>query len=274
MAEGLHEWQPAPGRRTWRLAALAGLVLASALGAVFYRFQGPENAPAAPTSPIVSYRVNPRRLPIRLYWKDEHGQLIRSLGNLSAWLARRREKLLFATNGGMFHRGNAPVGLFIRERRLVTPLDTAAGAGNFYLRPNGVFYLRADRTAGICRTPDFDSCDVAHATQSGPMLVIDGQINPAFRPGSANLNIRNGVGILPGGDVLFAMSKRKINFHDFAAHFRRLGCQQALYLDGVVSRTYLPAQGWTQTDGDFGVIIGVAVAADTAAAHGAAVGRR
>jgi uncharacterized protein YigE (DUF2233 family) len=30
-----------------------------------------------------------------------------------------------------------------------------------------------------------------------------------------------------------------------------------LYLDGLVSRTYLPEKEWTQTDGNFGVIIAV-----------------
>jgi len=30
-----------------------------------------------------------------------------------------------------------------------------------------------------------------------------------------------------------------------------------LYLDGFVSRTYLPSQNWEQLDGGFGVIIGV-----------------
>jgi uncharacterized protein YigE (DUF2233 family) len=53
------------------------------------------------------------------------------------------------------------------------------------------------------------------------------------------------------------MSKSGINFYDFADYFKRQGCKQALYLDGFVSRTYLPAQHWLQTDGNFGVIIGV-----------------
>jgi uncharacterized protein YigE (DUF2233 family) len=53
------------------------------------------------------------------------------------------------------------------------------------------------------------------------------------------------------------MSKKEISFYDFAEYFRRRGCRNALYLDGLVSRTYLPEQNWVQTDGDFGAIIGV-----------------
>jgi len=89
------------------------------------------------------------------------------------------------------------------------------------------------------------------------MLLIDGKNHSAFIEGSKNLNIRNGVGILPDNKVFFAMSKTEIYFYDFAKYFQSLGCKNALYLDGYVSRTYLPEKNWEQTDGNFGVIIGV-----------------
>ena len=185
---------------------------------------------------VVSYRVDPRRSTLRLYYCDAQGRRYGSLGGLRAGLA----------------------GLFTENGKTLMPLDTAAGTGNFYLKPNGVFYLGTDRSAHIVPTAAFrPDGRVAYATQSGPMLVLDGQIHPAFRPGSANVQVRNGVGILPDGRVLLAMSRTKISFYDFAQYFRRAGCRQALYLDGFVSRTYAPAAGWTQLDGDFGVIIGV-----------------
>ncbi len=89
------------------------------------------------------------------------------------------------------------------------------------------------------------------------MLLIDGELHSKFRKGSKNLHIRNGVGILPDGKIICAMSKEKINFYDFATFFKQQGCQNALYLDGFVSRMYLPEKEWEQMDGDFGVIIGV-----------------
>jgi uncharacterized protein YigE (DUF2233 family) len=91
------------------------------------------------------------------------------------------------------------------------------------------------------------------------MLLINNVIHPAFKDGSTNVNIRNGVGILPNGNIVFAMSKEAINFYEFAKYFKSLGCQNALYLDGFVSKTYLPEKKWIQTDGDFGVIIAVTV---------------
>ncbi|MCI1186885.1 phosphodiester glycosidase family protein [Hymenobacter sp. DH14] len=192
-----------------------------------------------------------------MYWRDEQQRRFGSLGRLRGWLAARHERLLFAMNGGMFTPLFEPQGLYIENGQPVMPLDTAAGTGNFYLRPNGVFYLDTDRSAHLVPTAAFhNNGRVAYATQSGPMLVLDGRIHPAFRPGSANVQVRNGVGLLPDGRVLLAMSKSKVNFYDFAEYFQKAGCRQALYLDGFVSRTYAPAAGWTQLDGDFGVIIG------------------
>lgn len=126
------------------------------------------------------------------------------------------------------------------------------------MEPNGIFYIDKAQRAFVCNTSNFkNNGAVNFATQSGPMLVINGAINPLFKAGSDNLNVRNGVGILPNGEVLFAMSKQPINFYDFATFFKSKGCTQALYLDGFVSRTYLPEKKWEQLDGNFGVIIGV-----------------
>ncbi|HEV7230206.1 MAG TPA: phosphodiester glycosidase family protein, partial [Bacteroidia bacterium] len=170
----------------------------------------------------------------------------------------KHQTLLFATNGGMYKPDNSPQGLFIQSGKVLAKLDTASGSGNFYLKPNGVFYITSGKQAFICNTSSFkDSGQVLFATQSGPILVIDGKIHSGFTRGSKNLNIRNGVGILPDNRIVFAMSKEPISFYDFANYFKSLGCKNALYLDGFVSRTYLPEKKWEQTDGNFGVIIGV-----------------
>lgn len=161
-------------------------------------------------------------------------------------------------NGGMCKQDYTPEGLFILNKETLSPLNTATGYGNFYLKPNGVFYITTDNIPVVCKTTDFkDNGEIKYATQSGPMLIIDGAIHSAFKEGSSNLNIRNGVGILPDNKVLFAMSKTEINFYDFARFFQKSGCKHALYLDGFVSRMYLPEKNWIQTDGRFGVLIGV-----------------
>lgn len=203
--------------------------------------------------------VNPQQSNIKFYWKDEKGNALQSIENLKIHLEQKGKRLRFAMNGGMYQEGNKPLGLYIENQKNLAPLNTAAGIGNFYLQPNGVFYLTADGQAFIKRTQDFGSSkeQAEFATQSGPMLVIDGAINPQFKKDSDNLNIRNGVCVLENGAVFFSISRRETNFYDFAEHFRQAGCRDALYLDGFVSRMYLPEKNIDQTDGDFGVMIGV-----------------
>jgi uncharacterized protein YigE (DUF2233 family) len=232
----------------WLLLLLGG----AALGMLAFYYQ------TATDVRFASYVVAPRQQPLQLFCQDDQGRRFGSIGRLNGWLAQRHQTLLFAMNGGMYSPGGVPKGLFIQRQKLVTPLDTASGAGNFYLKPNGAFFLTTDQQAGICATGEFrGGPGVAYATQSGPLLLHQGRLNAAFKPGSANLAVRNGVGILPGGQAVFAISREPVNFYDFATYFQRLGCREALYLDGFVSRMYLPAQGWRQTDGDFGVIVGV-----------------
>lgn len=207
---------------------------------------------------FISYIVDARSHDIRFYWKDDKAEHFKSIQKLKSWLDKRHRNLVFAMNAGMYKPDNSPQGLFIEDQKTQSPPDTSSGNGNFYLKPNGVFYISVDNSPVICMTTDFiDNGRIKFATQSGPMLVIDGKIHPAFRNGSTNLNIRNGVGILPDSTVIFAMSKKEINFYDFASYFKQLGCSNALYLDGLVSRAYVPGQNWIQTDGNFGVIIGV-----------------
>jgi uncharacterized protein YigE (DUF2233 family) len=207
---------------------------------------------------ILAYTVDTKTQDLQFFWKNGNGETLKSIQNLKNYVESKNLTLTFAMNGGMFNRDFSPQGLFIQNKKTLTVLDTANGNGNFYLKPNGVFYITTDNIPFVCKTDDFnDNGKIKYATQSGPMLIIDGQIHSAFKDGSTNLNIRNGVGILPDNKVVFAMSKTEINFYDFAKYFQSLGCKNALYLDGFVSRTYLPEKKWTETDGNFGVMIGV-----------------
>ncbi|MBS1619646.1 MAG: phosphodiester glycosidase family protein [Bacteroidetes bacterium] len=207
----------------------------------------------------VSYIADPGKDDLRMYWRDSSGKLIGHFAALKEIADQQNRQLIFAMNGGMYMEDRTPVGLYIENKKTVHPLNTGSGKGNFYIQPNGVFYIRSDRHAGVCSTRDFGKVkDAKYATQSGPMLIKDGKINAAFDSASHNLNIRNGVGILPDGRVLFAMSKGEVTFYQFATYFADQGCRNALYLDGYVSRTYLPRAGVVQIDDSrFGVLIAV-----------------
>ena len=207
---------------------------------------------------FIVYVANPQTQKITFFWKNEKGENFKNAENLNIWLKTNNKKLLFSTNGGMYKKDRSPQGLYIEYKIIKTKIDTSSGNGNFYLKPNGIFYITTDNNAVISKTEDFrNNINIKYATQSGPMLVIDGAVHSAFKEKSTNLNIRNGVGILPNNEVVFVISKKEINFYEFADFFKKLGCKNALYLDGFVSRTYLPEKNWEQLDGDFGVIIGV-----------------
>ncbi|MFZ4930401.1 phosphodiester glycosidase family protein [Chryseobacterium sp. Mn2064] len=208
---------------------------------------------------FVIFKTDPQKENIKFYWKNTNHTILGSIGHLKKEIETRNEKLLFAMNGGMFEPDSSPKGLYIENFKILKPIDTARqGSGNFYLPPNGIFYLARNHKAGITVTQNYrQNNDIQYATQSGPMLLMNGTINPIFNKDSKNLNIRNGVGILENGEVVFVMSKKEVNFYNFARLFKELGCKDALYLDGYVSRAYLPEKNWIQTDGNFGVIIGV-----------------
>lgn len=213
------------------------------------------------TARILAYEVNPKTENLQFFWKNEAGEIYGNVQNLKTQLDGKGQKLIFAMNGGMYQKDQSPQGLYVENGRIITPVDREKeGYGNFYLQPNGIFYLTKNDEAIICVTDSLKATrSIQYATQSGPMLVIEGKLHEKLTKGSKNLNIRNGVGVLPNGNLLFAMSKEKIDFYDFATFFKENGCKNALYLDGFVSKTYLPSKNYEQLNGNFGVIIGVTV---------------
>ena len=207
---------------------------------------------------FVHFTADPALDDIRMFWKNDSGRVIGDLVSLDQEVKKQGSELIFAMNGGMYLKDQSPQGLYVEQGKQLHRANHVQKAyGNFYLQPNGVFYL-ADSTAGVIATRYMDTVrNVQYATQSGPMLLIDGEYHTAFRMGSKNRLVRNGVGILPDGNVLFAMSKGLTNFHDMATFFKEHGCRNALYLDGNVSRVFWPDKGWTFQRGHFGVMIGV-----------------
>ena len=214
---------------------------------------------------IISTSLKPENVNISLYWKNNDGEIFENIGELNKDLESKGEKLLFATNGGMFDINLHPIGLFIENGKTIKQLNTITikpdkdgNIDNFNLQPNGVFYISDDNQAGICVTAKFSKhLNAKYATQSGPMLLINGEINPIFHPKSTNYKIRNGVGILPNNEIIFAISKNRVRFYDFAKYFKDKDCTNALFLDAYVSKAYDPAQGIQQTGGELGVLIGV-----------------
>jgi uncharacterized protein YigE (DUF2233 family) len=209
---------------------------------------------------ITVCRVDVRKERLQLFHRDENGQPFKRFDPLVKWLGERGQTLNFAMNAGMYHRDYTAVGVSVTEGKELTPLNTAAGEGNFFLKPNGIF-LVSERGARVVETSEYPRLleRVIVATQSGPLLVRNGKMHPAFREGSENRLIRNGVGV-PSPDVaLFAISEVPVNFHEFATMFRdALRCPDALFFDGTVCSLYAPKLKRSDFRIDLGPFIGVA----------------
>ena len=101
-------------------------------------------------SGILSYEVNLNKQQLDFYWKDEQGNNYGSLHNLKTVVEKEGKQLVFAMNGGMYLKDRSPQGLFIQKGVKKAPIDTLQGGKtNFYLHPNGIFYITNDNKATI-----------------------------------------------------------------------------------------------------------------------------
>lgn len=198
---------------------------------------------------------------LQLFLKDDSGQVYGHFGNIEKTLAERGQRLGFAMNAGMYHKDRAPVGYYLENGEEAQRVISSDGPGNFGLLPNGVLCL-GDGRADVFETKTFlrDQPSCTSATQSGPMLVIDGALHPRFLKDGTSRYIRNGVGTSADGTrAVFVISDNIVNFYDFGVLFRdHLKLPNALYFDGNVSR--LRAPDLDRNDAGFsalGPIIGV-----------------
>ena len=237
---------------TTKLLILLFLLLGSARGVEFSTVE-------IAGKRVTICRVNVKKERLQLFHRDENGQPFKRFPPLVDWLAQRGQTLTFAMNAGMYQRDYSALGISVADGKELTPLNTAIGVGNFFLKPNGVF-LVSEFGARIVETSEYPRLKerVLLATQSGPLLLRAGRMHPAFREDSANRLFRNGVGV-PSPDVaLFAISDAPVNFHEFATMFRDvLHCPDALFLDGTVSSLHAPKLKRSDFRIDLGPFIGV-----------------
>ena len=185
------------------------------------------------------------------------------LGTFDALATDLGAEPVMAMNAGMYHADRAPVGLYVEGGETLAPLQSRAGPGNFGMLPNGVFWSDGSRVH-VTETLAFQSAgeadeapDIAFATQSGPMLVIDGALHPRFLTDSESRKRRNGVGV-DADTVWFAISDAPVNFHHFARLFRdELGADDALYLDGTISRIRARELGRNERGAPLGPMVAV-----------------
>lgn len=197
---------------------------------------------------------------LRLFLYNDEGAPYGHFNAVDRALQSHGETLSFGMNAGMYHDDRAPVGHYVENGKEVMRVISNAGPGNFGLLPNGILCLRPGR-ADVFETLDYvdQSPDCTFATQSGPMLVINGALHPRFLPDSTSRFIRNGVGTTADGSkAIFAISNNAVTFHEFGTFFRdHLALPNALFFDGNISRLYAP----DLNRDDFGFALGPIVGA-------------
>ena len=205
-------------------------------------------------------KLDPAETELRLFLNDpETGKPLGSFTNVEEMLSEEGLSLAFAMNAGMYHQDRSPVGHYVEDGSEAKPVISTRGPGNFGLLPNGVFCI-GNGWAKVIETLQYlrEKPGCRHASQSGPMLVIDGQLHPRFLVDSDSRFIRNGVGTTTDGRaVWFVISEAPVNFHRFATLFRDvLETPQALYFDGNISRLYAPDMGRYDGGLPMGPIVG------------------
>ena len=239
-----------------RLGLAVGALVAMTLPAVAelcdtQRFEGTDYA--------VCTVPGDRQDRLRLWLDGADGKPLGDFSSVRGTL-KPGEVLGFAMNAGMFHADYSPVGLYRADGVERGEVVTAGGGGNFGMRPNGVFCVGAKAPFQVIESRRFARVrpDCRLATQSGPMLVIDGELHPRFLADSDSRYIRNGVGVSRDfRTAWFVISNRAVTFHDFARFFRDgLQARNALYFDGSISRLYAPAINRADWGRRMGPIIG------------------
>lgn len=175
-----------------------------------------------------------------------------------------KSKLKFAVNAGMYNNDFAPIGYTVINGHEIRALNLKEGGGNFHLLPNGVLWW--DHSGKVAITESHEMQQMLadgkakpwYATQSGPMLVIKGDIHPKFDPNSTSLKFRNGVGVCTDGQVKFVNSDQPVSFYQLAALFKDdLSCPNALFLDGGVASALYAPDLHQEDDKNMGVMVGV-----------------
>lgn len=197
---------------------------------------------------------------LRLWQDDDQGRPLRNFNNVRRTLGPG-ESLGFAMNAGMYHSDYKPVGLLVIDGQEKHPIVTGGSNDNFGMLPNGVFCTGGAKPFQVIETLAFAEArpECRLATQSGPMLVIDGELHPRFLVDSDSRYIRNGVGVSPDGQTAwFAISDRPVTFHEFGRLFRDgLGVRDALYFDGSISRLFAPSVNRADFGRSLGPMIGL-----------------
>ena len=246
--------------RTPLIATVIGLVAAAAL-IVLPRMRDRDTPCAVhefESSRFIVCTYDARRQDMRLYSRAANGGYLRSFEAVQRELDSEAARVRFAMNAGMFNDAGAPIGLYVQNGEEQKSISLTDGPGNFHLKPNGVFWQGRDGALHIEVSEDYAVAmhEARWATQSGPMLLINGAMHPRFAEDGESRFMRNGVGLRDQHTAYFVISSGFVSFGRFARFFRdELHCRDALFLDGTVSSLWAPSIGRYDDNHELGPMV-------------------
>lgn len=194
--------------------------------------------------------INVDPIKATLHWKDAQGKPYQYFSRLQNTLKKQGHPAEILMNAGIYSKGYNPAGLHIEQGKVLHQLNTNKGKGNFHIQPNGVFLITQPNKPDIVTTRTYQKYyqkkanRIRLATQSGPMLLINGKINPRFKKDIHSPYIRNGVCTTAKKKLYFIITNQGTsNLYTFAKAAKMLGCHNALYLDGSISKLYQRGRG-------------------------------
>lgn len=175
------------------------------------------------------------------------GDQSQGYGTLSAFAESvEADTIAFAMNGGAFSDDLTPRGYLVSGGDRLSELSRASGEGNFFMKPNGVFFGSAGRWRILTSDRFFSTVRdrPRFGTQSGPILLVGGELGGAISENGNSRAIRNGVGVDADGKAHFVISLAPLSFGQLARYFRdEAGVSDALFLDANSSSLWDPVTG-------------------------------
>ena len=209
-------------------------------------------------TPLTHCLADPAAHTIRTALAGPDGQVLASVGALAAARGEDAARVAFAVNGGMYDNEGRPIGYYVENGERLQRLNRNPGPGNFHLLPNGVFFGSDEEWAVLTSDEFAETIEErpSFATQSGPMLLIDGEMHPELSDNGPSRKIRNAVGVDGRGRAHFVISEVPLSMGRLARFYRDvLDVENALFLDGTVSQLWDPAKERIDTSIAIGPLI-------------------
>ena len=141
----------------------------------------------------------------------------------SAYQFARKSHAIIAINGGFFDKNSNPLGLRISNYHQFSPLKRISWWGIFYIKNQKAHLASLNSYKG--------NNNVNFAVQTGPRLLINGQI-PQLKAGIAE---RSAIGIAPDGKIIILVTENSPMTTTALAKLMKswpINCKNALNLDG------------------------------------------